>query len=454
MERISTGNQELDYILCGGFPRSSINIILGRPGSGKTILAQQIAFANAGADRPVLYLSTLSEPLSKIVTYLQEFSFADIGMIGSGVIYESLTEDLSKEPSSLADIMLELLKQYRPSVIVIDSFKAIADLMPDVQSWRRVVFELAGVLTAYDATSFWVGEYGTLEDPGRVEFAIADSVIELNRKQMGSRDERYLRVAKLRGSGFKDGNHSFSIDIDGLRFYPRLVAPKNIESYELPAERLRSGIGGLDEMIESGWLRGSSTLVVGPSGSGKTVLGLHFLRQGVADGEPGLLVNFQENPIQLARMMRSLGWSTDDVLGPGKLDVLYSSPIEMQIDAIVQEVLRRIRLQGVRRVVVDALADLERSADDPSRFRDYIYALTQHFSALNVTAMLMLESGTKTSAGETGKEVSFMSDNIVLLSMEMEQDLTRSIRIVKSRGSAHDGKKHVLTIGSEGMVVG
>ncbi len=453
MERISTGNQELDYILGGGFPRSSINIILGRPGSGKTILAEQLAFANANADRPVLYLSTLSEPLSKMVTYLQEFSFADIGLIGTGVIYESLTDDLSKEPGALGDSMLELLKQYRPGVIVIDSFKAIADLMPDIQSWRRTVFDLAGLLTAYDATSFWVGEYGTLEDPGRVEFAIADSVIELRRDQTGSRDERYLRVAKLRGSGFEGGNHAFTIGADGLRFFPRLMAPKDIESYEPAAERLTSGIVGLDEMIESGWLRGTSTLVVGPSGAGKSMLGFHFLRQGVVDGEPGLLVNFQENPVQLRRVMRSLGWSPEDILGPGKLDVLYSSPIEMQIDAIVQEVFQRIHGQGVRRVVVDALADLERSAVDPVRFRDYIYALTQHFAALNVTAMLMLESATMAAATETGKEVSFMSDNILLLSMELEHDLTRTIRVVKSRASAHDGRKHNLTIGSGGVLV-
>ena len=59
MDRISTGNPQADLILGGGFPAHSINIIMGQPGSGKTVLAEQLAFSNLG-ERPVLYLTTLS----------------------------------------------------------------------------------------------------------------------------------------------------------------------------------------------------------------------------------------------------------------------------------------------------------------------------------------------------------------------------------------------------------
>src|SRR5690606_260498 len=128
-------------------------------GTGKTILAQQIAFANADPARPALYLTTLSEPLSKVVGYLQRLEFVDTDLIGTGVIYESLSEALVLEPQSLPRRVLELIQQHRPGVIVIDSFKAITDLLPDPQSARRTIFELASLLTAYDSTSFWVGEY-------------------------------------------------------------------------------------------------------------------------------------------------------------------------------------------------------------------------------------------------------------------------------------------------------
>ena len=59
-DRMTSGNTEADYILGGGFPLNSINIIMGHPGSGKTIFAEQLMFHNAAEDRPILYLTTLS----------------------------------------------------------------------------------------------------------------------------------------------------------------------------------------------------------------------------------------------------------------------------------------------------------------------------------------------------------------------------------------------------------
>lgn len=452
MERVKTGNATLDYILEGGFPRNSINIVMGRPGSGKTILTQQLAFANADEDRPVLYLTTLSEPLPKMLGYLQELTFSDIGRVGSSIFYEGLDETLAKSPDELHDRVLDLIQQHRPRVLVIDSFKAIADLMPDTPVWRKMVFELANLLSAYDTTSFWIGEYGS-SDPDTIEFAIADGILELWREQSGTRDDRYLRVGKLRGSGFFDGSHAFTIGADGLRVFPRLVAPPMPRYQPVPA-RLRSGVGGLDAMVESGWLSGTSTLVAGPSGAGKTIVGLHFLRQGVQDGEPGLLVNFQENPVQLRRTMTSLGWEPEQLIGPGRLDVLYTSPVELHIDSIVGEMFRRIEENGVQRVFIDALSDVEKASRDPRRFRDYVYSLTQHFAARNVTAMLALESSTDAPHHSlTGHDVSYMSDNILLLTMELEEELTRTIRVMKSRGSAHDGKRHLLRIVPGGVLV-
>ena len=59
MDRISTGNAEADLILGGGFPRASINLVMGLPGTGKTIFAEQLAFANSGGERPVVFLEHL-----------------------------------------------------------------------------------------------------------------------------------------------------------------------------------------------------------------------------------------------------------------------------------------------------------------------------------------------------------------------------------------------------------
>jgi len=455
MERISTGNAAADRILDGGFPRNSIHILMGLPGTGKTILAQQMAFAHAGSGRPVLYLTTLSEPLAKVVTYLQSYRFADLDRIGTEVLYEDLGGDLAKAPEELPERLLALIQQHRPSLIIIDSFKALSDLMPDRGTWRRVLYRLAGLLSAYDTTSFWVGEY-TADSIGHLpEFAVADGIVELTREQRGSRDTRYLRIVKLRGSDFLDGQHAFRITAEGLDIYPRLVTPRLTLDYTASPERLLSGIGGLDPMIERGWLRGTITLVLGPSGAGKTVLGLHFLREGVRLGEPGLLVGFQENPVQLARVIRNFGWDPEDLLVPNKLDLLYASPVEMQIDMVVRELFRRLDAQGVRRIVIDAVADLERSARDPARFRDYLYALGQHLAVRNITALFLMEAtGQDHPAGLiSGKEVSYLSDNVVWLEMHLEETLKRTIRIIKSRGSAHTGRRHALHITAQGLVV-
>ncbi|HMJ40023.1 MAG TPA: ATPase domain-containing protein, partial [Verrucomicrobiae bacterium] len=42
MQRLRTGVPRLDVVLGGGLPVGSLTVIAGAPGSGKTILAQQI----------------------------------------------------------------------------------------------------------------------------------------------------------------------------------------------------------------------------------------------------------------------------------------------------------------------------------------------------------------------------------------------------------------------------
>jgi circadian clock protein KaiC len=454
MERVSTGNVAVDQILQGGFPAGSINILMGPPGSGKTTFVQQLAFKNVVGDRPVLYLTTVSEPLGKLLTYLQEYTFTDPLQIGVKVIYESVAEVLSAHPEKLEEAITALIRQHRPQIIIIDSFKAIGDLMPDRPSWRRALYNLAGMLTAYDATSFWLGEYTPEMVSNLPEFATADGIVDFSREQQGTRDDRYLRVLKLRGSDFLGGYHFFRITKGGLEVFIRLITPRTPTVHQAAHERLTSGVDGLDRMIETGWLRGTTTLVEGPSGAGKTGLGLHFLREGVACGEATLLVSFQESPSQLRRIIRGFGWDAEALIGAGKLDLLYTSPVELQMDSIVTEMFRRVESHGVRRVVIDAIGDMEKSARDPHRFRDYLYTLGQHFAVRDVTAMFMMERRAAHDAVPgAATEISPMSDNTLLLGMNLGEDLGRTIQVIKSRGSAHDGRRHTFKISAKGLSV-
>ncbi len=75
--RISTGVRNLDEILTGGLPEGNLTVFAGTPGSGKTILYQQIAFKSAAPDSPVIFFQTLSEPTAKTLKYLKQFDFYD-----------------------------------------------------------------------------------------------------------------------------------------------------------------------------------------------------------------------------------------------------------------------------------------------------------------------------------------------------------------------------------------
>src|SRR6185436_3691389 len=109
-------------------------------------LAQHVAFTNGTPERPALYLTTLAEPLGKLVTFLQELEFVDVGRIGTDVIYDSLDQELRERPGDLPAKLLALIQRHRPGVIIIDSFKAIGDIVSDLARWRGIVFEVAGVL--------------------------------------------------------------------------------------------------------------------------------------------------------------------------------------------------------------------------------------------------------------------------------------------------------------------
>src|SRR5262245_66676825 len=97
MQRISTGNDRLDEVLGGGLIADAITLIVGAPGTGKTILAQQLMFANSSAERPGIYLSTGSEPVDKILRYGQTLEFFDTTRVGHSVFYDDLGARLTSD---------------------------------------------------------------------------------------------------------------------------------------------------------------------------------------------------------------------------------------------------------------------------------------------------------------------------------------------------------------------
>src|SRR5918911_874224 len=137
-------------------------------------------------------------------------------------------------PPGLLTQMDRMVREHRPALVVIDGFKAVRDFIRDPVAFREFTIDVVVQLTTWEATALLVGEY-TLEDVREgAEFAIADGIIYLYGLEEVEKQERFLRVLKMRGTSVLDGEHFFQIDTAGITLYPRL-APSAVGEAALPA---------------------------------------------------------------------------------------------------------------------------------------------------------------------------------------------------------------------------
>ncbi|MEA2634506.1 MAG: circadian clock protein KaiC [Chloroflexota bacterium] len=452
-ERLSSGKPRLDAILNGGLPANGINMVIGAPGSGKSILTEQYVFRNATVERPALYLATVSEPFDKIIRYGQTLEFFDAKAIGTRVFYEDLGQALRDQGlSGVLTRVDALIKEHHPGLVVIDSFKALHAFAADPSEFRRFLHDLAGRLTALAASSFWVGEYDSDDSSDAPEFAVADAIIGLGSTRVSERQTRILQIRKLRGSGFAAGEHAYRISAAGLDVFPRLADALETSDYALGTKRQSTGVDALDTLLADGYWPGSTTLVCGPSGVGKTLIGLHFIFHGAKAGQPGVIATLQENRIQLARIVEGFGWSLDQ---PG-VHLMARSPVDVYIDEWVYELLDLLEKTGAKRVLLDSLADLYFTIGDPVRFREWMYSLTQRLVRLGVSLFTTLEVPDLFDVVRVSEQgMSHLSDNVLLLQyIRRDSRIERALTVLKTRASRHEPEVRSFEISKEGIVLG
>ena len=455
IERLPSGNERPDQILNGGLLKNAINLIVGLPGSGKTILSQQFAFHNATAKQPALYLSTLSEPLDKILRFGETLKAFDHKAIQEGrVIYEDIGHLLGDSGlDSILTAVEAYLKELSPGVIVIDSFRAFAAVSHDTTEFRRFLYSLTRLLSASATTAVWNAPYTREQALEAAEFAVADSILALDIRQVGAREIRVLQVLKLRGSSYLSGEHAYRITNAGLDVFPRLADHKDLTGYTLASERSSTGIEALDKVLgEGGYWSGSATMVAGPSGIGKTLMGLHFLFRGAESGEPGILATFQENETQLNRIAKSFGWSFEG----SDVHLLSRSVVDILIDEWVYQLLDLIEKAGARRIVIDSLPDVMSAAADPNRFREWMFSLTQRLERLGVSMMMIVEVPELFQLRRISEQgLSHLADNVVLLQYVQEgPELVRALTVLKTRAMHHHPVVHRYEITEKGFVLG
>ena len=65
------------------------------------------------------------------------------------------------------------------------------------------------------------------------------------------------------------------------------------------AQRSSSGVPGLDEVLDGGFIANRVYLIEGNPGAGKTTLALQFLLEGLERGERGLFISLGETAEEL-----------------------------------------------------------------------------------------------------------------------------------------------------------
>ena len=459
LERLSTGSVALDRILDGGLPVRSMTVVAGEPGAGKTLFALQMLFHLGRQGKKGLYFTTLSEPSVKLLKYMQQFSFFDEDAVGKQVTFVDLGSVVrGRNAEDTLKAISDRVEAEEPAVVVIDSFKAMRDLLSDTPAIRTFVYDLAVHTSGWGATTLFVGEYTSEEISQLAEFAIADGILRFGTQREELTAVRVVDVLKLRGADSVMGRHFFEIGPDGLTFFPRVRSPDAGDDAAVASftERASTGITGLDEMLGGGLPRASSTVVQGATGTGKTLLGLHFLLEGARRGEPGVHFTLEETADQLRGIARALGWDLLELERRGLLTLSYASPVELSTDAYLDRARRLLEQVKAKRAVLDSLTSMELGVSSQRRFKELVYSMTKHLRALGVTFNMNMEiTELLGSAQLSGHGVSFAADNLIQLKyVEQDGRLDRGISVLKARGVRHATEVRKMSIEGRGIEVG
>ena len=456
MKRVSTGVRELDRILQGGFPQGSTVLIVGRPGTGKTILANQIMFHNSVPDNKGVYLTSLAEPQVKVLHFQQEFDYFDKGKFNKSVIYKDLGSILRREGPEGALVFVDrLLKEHDPGLVVIDTIKTIADMISSYTEFRKFVLDLSLRTAVWGCTVLLLGEYSEEDIETRPESAIADGIIYLSGTEEEKFQKRYLRIMKMRGTDIIAGKNVFKITKQGFELYPRLKPDVENQIYYHDSDRISVGIQGLDRMMAGGLLRSTTTLVCGETGTGKTLLGLHYTDAALKKGENVVYISYEENQGQLVANAKPLGIDLKPYINDGRLQLIYIPPTELDLDELFYRVQKLVDNSQVKRLVMDSISSFEIGMVDKQKYTDYIWAFCDYFKYKGVNLFLTLESDSSDRiSGITKHGISFVADNIILLRyIEEGMDLKRYLRIVKLRGCEHDTMLREIRVTENGIVI-
>ncbi len=455
-ERVHSGIPRLDFILKGGLKQGGTYALMGPPGSGKTILANQLCCNHIEkSGGRCVYMTLLVESHAKMVAHLSSLRFFKQEYIPERLYYISGYQEVRQEGfSGLLELIRRTLRERRATLFIMDGMESAEQFSPNPQAYREFVHALQTTATLLGCTTLLLSNK---RERTHVENALVDGVIELSDQLIGPRAVRELTVHKFRGSDYLRGRHEVEITDDGIVIHPRTEIQFAKPPEQAREQRIRMGFGlpQLDEMLGGGLPSGSTTALVGAPGTGKTLLGLSFLVEGARQGQHGTYFGFYEPPPRLIEKAEDVGIPLERYVKDGSIELVWQPPLEHFMDSLAEQLLEKIREKKTerQRLFIDGAEGFRAASVYPDRIPRFLSALTNQLRMEDVTTVLGDELELfKSEVNLPTPELANVVETVLLLRyVELRSQIYRLLSIMKMRESRYDTSLREFRIEREGL---
>ncbi len=215
-------------------------------------------------------------------------------------------------------------------------------------------------------------------------------------------------------------------------------------------KKIKSGIYGLNTIMDGGINLKSTTVVIGCSGAGKTTFATQFIRRGLENGQEGVFVSLDENKEQIIKEAMEMGWK--DIMDYVKdKSLVFIDASGKDFSAFIKKELPSFvsRWEGAdARIAIDPLTPVIWALNDRYEQRDVIGFMLKEMRKIGTVVATLEEHGTKGDL--SGNEViipMYLADNVIHLNyMPMEEGLHRRLKIIKARSTRHSDNYHRYSI--------
>jgi len=205
-------------------------------------------------------------------------------------------------------------------------------------------------------------------------------------------------------------------------------------------DRVTTGIPGLDEMIEGGFIKNSSILITGGCGSGKSTFCMQFIYNGAKSGENGIYVTFEEYPDTFKRNMLRYNWNLQELEDKKKIKILRIDPKDT-INLIKEdygEIADAINEVKAKRVVIDSISSIELMIKDEFEKRQTILELISWLQKHECTSLMVSESEQEPTRYSRHGIIEFIVDGVlVMYNMRRGKARIKALEVLKMRGTNH-----------------